>query len=305
MDQAVCVIYTPDSRPSPPGDRWRTSTSFSRILALGQAEGNIHESPSSVARRSEAPREWLRLVKAPAVSAARALTYASPLILSRRERMVSETWKLIAERGVEGLTVRELCERCSVSQGTFYNAFATKENVIAIAVSEFAATVVGSHHVHNIDTLEGRLERMVRVQTNILGNKRYIAAVMRVFWSDSPSAKTTKATIVDVSMLSIVPLVRALHKRHGLLPHVSPDRLAESLMVAHYGLLSYWTSGAFADDELVERVVDDDLLLLAGTTRGVAAREVRDWREEIASDGPRWREMKQLGVAEAVSLHIG
>jgi AcrR family transcriptional regulator len=244
-------------------------------------------------------------MKKASASNARALTYASPLIVSRRERLVSETWKLIAERGIEGLTVRELCERCSVSQGTFYNAFTTKENVIALAVSEFAATVVGTHQVHNIETLEGRLERLVRVQTNILGNKRYIAAVMKIFWSDGASSQSTKATIVEVSMLSIVPLVRALQKRHGLLPHVSPDRLAESLMVAHSGVLSYWTSGAFADDELVDRVVDDDLMLLAGATRGMSAREVRGWREEVAADGPRWREMKRIAAAVAVSVKVG
>ena len=89
-------------------------------------------------------------------------------------------------------------------------------------------------------------------------------------------------------------------KRHGLLPHVSPDRL-----VAHYGVLSYWTSGAFADDELVDRVVDDDLMLLAGATRGMSAREVRGWREEVAADGPRWREMRRIAAAEAVSVKVG
>src|SRR4051794_24203878 len=126
----------------------------------------------------------------------RPLVYTSPLIMDRRERMLTATWQLIAERGVEKLAVRDICQRAGVSQGTFHNAFGTKENIVSLAVVEFASTVVGAHYVHSIDTLEGRLEKVVRLNTNILNNKRYISACMKIFWADPSS---TKKVISDIT----------------------------------------------------------------------------------------------------------
>ena len=235
--------------------------------------------------------------------APRATTYASPLMVRRRERMLSEAWKLIAERGVESFTIRELCQRAGVSQGTFHNAFGTKENIVGLAVVEYASTVVSGNFVNASDTLEGRLERLTRVNTSILPNKRYISAVMQVFWSDTMSPNMRK-TIGDVTKFGFMPFLHKLQNRQSLLPSINIDQLAETLMLSYYGLLTCWTSGSLPDEELARRVVADMLLVLAGATRGAALREVREWQQQVAADGPRWRELRRLASGNDVPVDV-
>lgn len=224
-------------------------------------------------------------------------------MMRRREKMLSETWKLISECGAEGFTVPELCRRAGVSQGTFYNAFGSKENVIGLAVVEYAATVVGAHYIYGDDTLEGRLERLSRVNTNILSNKRYIAAVMKIFWS-TPSTSETKRTIGDITRLNLLRFLGKLKRRQCIIPQVDVDDLADSMTLNYYALLASWSAGSIPDGELGRRVAQDTLLMLAGATRGEAARSVREWQQEVSEQGPRWLDLVRVAAQETVALDV-
>ena len=67
---------------------------------------------------------------------AKPLTYASPAIRARRRRIQDETRKMIAERGVAGFSMDDLSKRAKVAKRTLYNAFQTKERIIAVAIKE-------------------------------------------------------------------------------------------------------------------------------------------------------------------------
>lgn len=229
--------------------------------------------------------------------------YASPLMVRRREKMLSETWKLISEQGADGFTIPELCRRAGVSQGTFYNAFGTKENVIGLAVVEYASTVVGAHYVYRDDTLEGRLERLSRVNNNILPNKRYISAVMKIFWS-APATSETRQTIGDITKLGILRLLEKAKRRQGISVQINIDDLADSMMLNYYALLASWTAGSIRDEDLGRRVAIDTLLMLAGATRGATAKAVREWQDEVAKQGPRWQELVRIAAQETVAVDV-
>jgi len=53
-----------------------------------------------------------------------------------RQRLLDAAIELIAERGVEGLRLRELAERADVGFGSFYNHFASKEELVEVVVAE-------------------------------------------------------------------------------------------------------------------------------------------------------------------------
>jgi AcrR family transcriptional regulator len=53
-----------------------------------------------------------------------------------RQRLLDAAIELIADRGVEGLRLRELAERADVGFGSFYTHFATKEELIEAVVAE-------------------------------------------------------------------------------------------------------------------------------------------------------------------------
>ena len=54
--------------------------------------------------------------------------------LERRERILASARELIAERGYEGLTMRDLAAHCRVSVPTLYNQFGSKDSLLAAAV---------------------------------------------------------------------------------------------------------------------------------------------------------------------------
>jgi len=54
--------------------------------------------------------------------------------LARRDRIIAITRELIAELGIESITMRDLAQRCSVAVATLYNQFGSREAIIAEAL---------------------------------------------------------------------------------------------------------------------------------------------------------------------------
>ena len=61
----------------------------------------------------------------------------SPRVEERRNRIVERTRQLVAERGIDELTIRDLADECGVAVATLYNQFGSREGVIG-AISSFA-----------------------------------------------------------------------------------------------------------------------------------------------------------------------
>jgi len=69
-----------------------------------------------------------------------------------REVLVAAARALIAEKGVEGLRVDQITQRADVAQGSFYNHFESKEQVVEAVVEE---------------AIEGLLEAITASSTNL------------------------------------------------------------------------------------------------------------------------------------------
>jgi len=54
-----------------------------------------------------------------------------------RRRLVAAAMELIAEKGVEGLRIREIADAADIGFGSFYNHFATKEELVEAVVGDF------------------------------------------------------------------------------------------------------------------------------------------------------------------------
>src|SRR5688500_15915675 len=96
----------------------------------------------------------------------RALVYRSDNIVERRKRILREARKLIAETGLSGFSVRELAHRAGIAQKTLYNAFGSKENVIALAIRQYMDDF-NARMTTRFDhgTLEERLEKLIKVHS--------------------------------------------------------------------------------------------------------------------------------------------
>lgn len=61
-----------------------------------------------------------------------------------RRRLVDTARVLIAERGVAGLRIHEITDRADVALGSFYNHFATKEELVEAVVGESLAELAAA-----------------------------------------------------------------------------------------------------------------------------------------------------------------
>ena len=58
-----------------------------------------------------------------------------------RDRIVSAIRELLADIGLDGLTIKAICDRAGVKSGSFYNLFPSKEQAILTVVGEAIAAV--------------------------------------------------------------------------------------------------------------------------------------------------------------------
>ncbi|MBW3577181.1 MAG: TetR/AcrR family transcriptional regulator [Actinobacteria bacterium] len=65
--------------------------------------------------------------------------------LETRERILDATRALLGEVGLEGTTLKAICERAEVGAGSFYNLFASKEEVVLSVVREAITAVDAAH----------------------------------------------------------------------------------------------------------------------------------------------------------------
>lgn len=82
--------------------------------------------------------------------------------LQTRDRILEATKASLAERGLEGTTIKEICTRADVRAGSFYNLFESKEEAILAVLGE-AITAVDPHpDAATPDTVDELIEAYIR-----------------------------------------------------------------------------------------------------------------------------------------------
>lgn len=77
-------------------------------------------------------------------------------------RIVDATRSLLAEGGLEGTTLKAICERAEVRAGSFYNLFDSKESVVMQVVREAIDAVDPDPQGAGTDTLDELVDAYIR-----------------------------------------------------------------------------------------------------------------------------------------------
>ncbi|MFP4311388.1 MAG: TetR/AcrR family transcriptional regulator, partial [Nitriliruptoraceae bacterium] len=85
--------------------------------------------------------------------------------LETRERILAATRRLLAEVGIEGVTLKAITDRARVGSGSFYNLFASKDDAVFEVVREAIAAVDPDPEGEGTDTLEDLVEAFVTFMT--------------------------------------------------------------------------------------------------------------------------------------------
>jgi len=82
--------------------------------------------------------------------------------LETQEKILDATRSLLAEVGLEGITLKGVCERAGVLPGSFYNLFETKEEAVVTVVRQALEAVDPDPNRRGLDTVEDLVEAYIR-----------------------------------------------------------------------------------------------------------------------------------------------
>ena len=202
--------------------------------------------------------------------------YSSPTIKARRHRILSETRKIIGEQDIAAATMEEIARRAGVAKRTIYNAFQSKERMIAAAIQQYFDVYAAKLVFHTKGaTVDWMIERLAVVARRNLSIRNYTRALMNIYYSHDADPEIRQA-IHAIAAESHAPWIRALHKRHQLQPWIDPEELITTLVLLRYAISFDWTEGRVADEDFILLLTRGVLTYMAGATRGVAAREIRE-----------------------------
>lgn len=212
-------------------------------------------------------------------------TYSSPAILERRRRILEETRQVIAEQGVSGLSMHHIGQRAGVAKRTLYNAFQTRERMIATAIQEYFDEYVSRIiFAHEPGTLMYSLERMVSVVQRNRKIPNYIRAIMGLYFSPEVDTDIWEAMHTLASRHNRL-LIEDLAAKKQLQPWVEVEMFVDDLVRLEYATINEWARQRIADDQIILRLIGSYLTLLLGAVRGPVRKEVETLLKDMAERG--------------------
>lgn len=216
---------------------------------------------------------------------ARPLLYSSGAITERRRRILREAQRLIAERGIDGFNIRELCRRADVAQRTLYNAFENKDRIVALAIWETYTEVnQRMRYRTSPETLEGILDRLISVNSRNLRARNYTKAVTSLYFSPTTSPDVLH-TLREMAVLDLRQWLRRVHEEGGLAEWAVREELEVNFINLEYATINDWACGRISDEEYIRRLVEAVLLLVIGATVGAARDEAAKALATIRREG--------------------
>ncbi|WP_238995172.1 TetR/AcrR family transcriptional regulator [Sphingomonas solaris] len=210
------------------------------------------------------------------------MTYSSPAILERRRRILEETRTLIAEQGIGNFSMNELCERAHVAKRTLYNAFQTRERLIATAIQEYFLEYLSRiQYQGEVGTLQRNVERIVAVGRRNRKIRNYIRAIMAVYFGPDGVPDIWQA-MHSIAVESNLEWIHNLQKRRQLQPWVDAGTLANDIVRFEYATINDWARGLIADEDFVPNLLTSYLTFMLGATRGAARSEIEEMIRDLS-----------------------
>lgn len=212
-------------------------------------------------------------------------TYASPAIIERRRRILEETRQVIAESGITALNMNDIGRRAGVAKRTLYNAFQTRERMIAAAIQEYFEEYVSRiTFTQPSGTLLHNLERMISVVQRNRGILNYIRAIMSLYFSPEVDEDIWLA-MHSMATRQNRAWIENLAAGKQLQAWVEVDTLVDDLVRLEYAMINDWARGRIGDDAILVRLITSYLTLILGAVRGGARKEVEAMLKDIAERG--------------------
>ena len=188
--------------------------------------------------------------------------------LARRAAIMETARQMIAEKGYESITVRELAGACRVSVPTLYNQFGGKDQLLAAAIEDH---FVGDPDQVKIKTSLKGLERIFAIldfiTSQFLQAPDFHRRLLEAFGS-LDSMQQVQKTITASLAREIGQELDAMQARNELASWADPQLLAGQVTTAFISSTIVWGSGGIKENQLTAAVQYGTGLVLAGVVIG-------------------------------------
>lgn len=194
----------------------------------------------------------------------------------RRTRILAAARKLIAERGYEGLTMRDLAGASRVSVPTLYNLFGGKQALLLGELeSTFAAVVAGIETVRTGNVVDRALATCDAGNADLLAVPKYSRELILLFLT-SPETTPVRREAAERYAELMADLLRDGQKAGDIEPWVDPLVLSRR-MFAHYQVtMIEWARGEIDAAAFRAATRFGMCVMLLGVARGRARRQLTD-----------------------------
>lgn len=178
--------------------------------------------------------------------------------------------ELVAARGIEPLTIRDLAEECGVAVATLYNQFGSREGVIGAVLEEVFRDYFEplSERTKDLSPAEQLDVRITTATRAILGDLReYTRSVMFFYFHHRPHP-ALRAAIHDFVVADFRHILEGIEQHGDLEPWVDTPSFADDIVTQHYALVMKWAEGHIRDRDLRSRCIRALGSSFIGITRG-------------------------------------
>jgi len=192
----------------------------------------------------------------------------------RRQRILMAARELIARRGVEGLTMRELAQAARITVPTVYNLIGTRDELLAAAIEEQIARFEalteqasrdGGPASRALAVVEACVDELLRLPD-------YYPALLR-FLVTSAAAREARERVNAALGSEFETALDGLARARQLVDWAEPRTLAARLRAHVSAVAIEWAAGELDDAAFRATALLDTCLLLTGVTRGASQRE--------------------------------
>jgi AcrR family transcriptional regulator len=192
----------------------------------------------------------------------------------RRARILAAARALIAERGYDGLTMRDLAQASRVSVPTLYNLFGGKQALLLGELeSTFATVVAGIATARTGNVVDRALATCDAGNADLLAVPRYSRELILLFLTSPETAELRRSSAERFAEL-MAGIVRDGQQAGDIETWVDPLVLARR-MFAHYQLaMIEWARGELDADAFRAATRFGTCVMLLGVARGRARRQL-------------------------------
>lgn len=206
---------------------------------------------------------------------------SSSAMVARRRRILSETRKMIAQAGIDALSMRALAAQAGVSLRTLYNAFGSKEALIAAAIRQYYDKFLRAIS-EDRDPYDFAFVIDTVIATNLRNRqiRPYLAALIGQYFQHS-SDPAIRLELRRVASGFALPWLEVTRARGQLRPGADMDRIVWNLSSLQYAINQEWHAGALPDADFLPAILDGLLSYLAGVTCGEAHGQVTTLMDDL------------------------